>query len=96
VPDILKCSGAPFREREKGYNHSTYGDLIINGLVGLRPRADNMVEVNPLVPEGTCDYFCLDGITYHGVTLTIFYDRTGERYGKGEGLHLLANRSRAS
>src|SRR5262249_10352837 len=53
------------------YNHSTYCDLIITGLVGLRPRADDAVEVNPLVPDGTWDYFCLDDAPYHGHSLTI-------------------------
>ncbi len=78
-------------ERGKDYNHSTYCDLIITGLVGLRPQADGSVVVNPLLPDETWDYFCLDGISYHGRTLTIFYDKTGERYGKGKGLRVLAD-----
>ena len=36
--------------RGRFYNHSSYCDLIITGLVGLRPRADDIVEVNPLLP----------------------------------------------
>ncbi|MGD8237014.1 MAG: trehalase family glycosidase [Armatimonadota bacterium] len=79
------------RERGKDYNHSSYCDLIITGLVGLRPRADDTVEVNPLLPEGTWDYFCLDNVLYHGHTLTILWDRTGTRYGKGSGLRVLAD-----
>lgn len=78
-------------ERGKDYNHSTYADLIISGLIGLRPRPDDTVEVNPLLPAGTWDYFCLDGVPYHGHSLTIFYDKTGGRYGKGKGLRILAD-----
>jgi len=78
-------------ERGKDYNHSSYCDLIITGLVGLRPRADDMVEVNPLLPGGTWDYFCLDGVPYHGRTLTVLYDKTGKQYGKGKGLRILAD-----
>ena len=78
------------RERGKDYNHSTYCDLIITGLVGLRPRADDTVEVNPLVPAEAWDYFCLDQIRYHGRWLTILYDKTGQRYGKGAGLRVFA------
>jgi len=78
-------------ERGKDYNHSAYCDLIITGLVGLRPRADDTVEVHPLLPAGTWDYFCLDGVPYHGHSLTIAYDKTGERYGKGVGLRVLAD-----
>jgi len=78
-------------ERGKDYNHSTFCDLIITGLVGLRPQTDGTVVVNPLLPDDTWDYFCLDGISYHGRTLSIFYDKTGERYNKGKGLRILAD-----
>jgi hypothetical protein len=78
-------------ERGKDYNHSTFCDLIITGLVGLRPRADDTVEVNPLVPPDTWDFFCLDRVPYHGRMLTILYDRTGNKYGKGSGLRIFAD-----
>jgi len=78
-------------ERGKDYNHSSFCDLIITGLVGLRPRADGIVEVNPLVPEGKWDWFCLDNIAYHGHFLTILWDKTGGHYGKGKGLIVLAD-----
>ena len=78
-------------ERGKDYNHSSYCDLIITGLVGLRPRPDETVEVNPLLPAGVWDYFRLEGVPYHGRILTISYDRTGERYGKGSGLRVVAD-----
>ena len=67
-------AGKGGEERGKDYNHSTFCDLVISGLIGLRPRADETVEVNPLVPEGTWDYFCLDQIRYHGRWLTILFD----------------------
>lgn len=78
-------------ERGKDYNHSTYCDLVISGLVGLRPRMDDTLVVNPLLPDGEWDYFCLDGVFYHGMMLTIFYDKTGKKYNKGRGLHILAD-----
>jgi predicted GH43/DUF377 family glycosyl hydrolase len=76
------------KDRGRDYNHSTFNDLIITGLAGLRPRLDQWLEVNPLVPEGGLEYFCLDGIRYHDRDVTILYDRNGTRYGKGAGLHL--------
>ena len=79
------------KERGKDYNHSTYCDLIIAGLAGLRPRADDTVEVNPLVPDGRWDWFCLDNVLYHGRILTILWDKTGGKYGKGKGLRVLAD-----
>jgi len=78
-------------ERGKDYNHSTYCDLIISGLIGLRPRDDETVEVNPLVPAGKWDYFCTDQVRYHGRWLTILYDKTGDRYHKGRGMRIFAD-----
>jgi len=79
------------KDRGRDYNHSTFDDLIISGLVGLRPRMDQWVEINPLVPQGAMDYFCLDGVRYHDFDLTILYDETGKRYGKGAGVHVFAD-----
>ena len=78
-------------ERGKDYNHSSYCDLVITGLVGLRPRGDNIVEIDPLVPEGTWDFLCLDDVLYHGKVLTIIWDKTGAKYGRGAGLQVLVN-----
>ncbi len=88
-PDLFKRKGG--YERGKDYNHSTYNDLIITGLVGLRPRADDVIEVNPLLPEGTWDWFCLDNVLYHDRILTIIWDKTGGKYGKGKGLTVLVD-----
>ena len=87
---LLKQRGSEIPERGKDYNHSTYCDLVISGLVGLRPRADDVVDVNPLAPLAW-DYFCLDQVHYHGRRLTILWDKTGQHYGKGRGLRLLAD-----
>ncbi len=78
-------------ERGKDYNHSTYCDLVISGLIGLRPRADNTVEVNPLVPDDTWDWFCLDNIPYHNRLITIVWDKTGNKYEMGKGLLIFAD-----
>lgn len=78
-------------ERSRYYNHSTFNDLIITGLVGLRPRADNILEVHPLLPEGKWDWFCLDNILYHGKIITVIWDKTGLKYKKGKGLSVWVN-----
>jgi len=33
----------------------------------------------------------LDNVLYHGRILTILWDKTGERYGRGKGLTVLAD-----
>jgi len=72
------------------YNHSTFADLLITGVVGLRPRADEVVEIFPLLPPETWSWFCLDGVKYHGRRLTVIWDKNGSRYGRGPGLRVLA------
>ena len=79
------------QERSRYYNHSTFNDLVISGLVGLRPRADNTIEVNPLVPEGEWDWFCLDNVPYHGRNVTIIWDKDGSHYHQGSGLQVLVD-----
>jgi hypothetical protein len=78
-------------ERGKDYNHSTFCDLLITGLIGLRPSQGNSFVVNPLIPAGTWDYFCLDNVLYHGHILTIMYDRNGMHYHRGKGLRVFVD-----
>ncbi len=77
--------------RSRYYNHSTFCDLVVADLVGLRPRADDTLVVHPLVPGDAWDWFALECVPYHGRTVTILWDRTGGRYGKGKGLHVFAD-----
>lgn len=73
------------RERGKDYNHSTFCDLVIAGLCGIRPTDDGRLDVKPLAPEAW-DWWCVDGVRFHGRDVTVLFDRYGTRYGKGKGL----------
>lgn len=82
--------------RSNHYNHSGFNDLIISGLAGLRPRADNQLEINPLIPTApaatnSINYFCLQNVPYHGQLITIIYDRDGRHYHQGAGLSVYVN-----
>jgi hypothetical protein len=77
--------------RSRFYNHSTFCDLVISGLVGLIPRADRTIELSPLLPPGTWESFCLDKVRYHGRDLTITWDRDGKRYNRGAGLSVVVD-----
>lgn len=79
------------QERSRYYNHSTFNDLIITGLVGLRPRADDVLDINPLIPQDKWDWFCLDNIPYHGRNITIVWDKTGDRYKRLKGFYILVD-----
>lgn len=77
--------------RSKFYNHSGYADLIISDLVGLKPRADDVLEIHPLVPQNQWDWFCLDKVLYHGKSVTVLWDKTGKHYQKGKGFRVLVD-----
>ena len=87
----MKIRKKRFYGRGDHYNHSGYADLVITGLVGLQPRPDPVVEINPLVPPGRWDWFCLDHVPYHGRLLTVVWDKTGGKFGKGKGLRVFAD-----
>lgn len=67
------------------YNHSSFNNLIITGLCGIRPSEDDTMVINPLV-DSSIQYFCLDDVLYHGHKLTIMYDKDGSRYNFGKGV----------
>lgn len=79
------------KERGRHYNHSTFCDLIITGLIGLRPDERDMLTINPFIPMGHWAYFCMDEIPYHGHLITILYDESGGHYGKGKGLQIFTD-----
>lgn len=77
--------------RSRDYNHSTFCDLVIRGIMGVVPREDDIVEIAPLIPPDTWDWFCLGDVTYHNHKLTIVWDRAGTRFNRGVGLAVWAD-----
>lgn len=82
-----RSSGRPSDtpERGKDYNHSTFCDLVIAGLCGIRPSDDGRLAVKPLAPAAW-DWWCIDGVLFHGRNVTVAFDRYGTHYGIGKGL----------
>ena len=77
------------------YFHSSFTDNVITGLAGLRPRDDDTLEVNPLVPAAW-DWFALDDVAYRGHRVSILWDRDGRKYGRGAGLGLWVDGKRVA
>lgn len=69
------------------YNHSSFNDLIVTGLCGVRPEEGDSLVVRPLV-DGSIGWFGVDALPYHGHELMIRYDRDGDHYGVGKGLRV--------
>lgn len=69
------------------YNHSTYADLVLSGLLGVQPQADDTLKLEPLVPDGW-NYFALENMPYHGHNVTVLWDRDGTKYNQGAGMRV--------
>ena len=69
------------KDRSVDYNHSTFADLIIEGLVGLRAMLGSILNINPLA-DGL-KYFALDNVCYHNHNISVAFDVDGSRHYKG-------------
>lgn len=89
-PDSGSFEGHDSYNHSEHYFHSSFCDLVITGLIGLRPRDDDVVEVKPLAPSDW-PYFALHDVPYRGHRLGIVWDRDGSRYQLGQGLRLFVD-----
>ena len=62
------------RERGKDYNHSTFCDLVISGLVGIVPNGRKGFAVDPLFPA-EWDYLVLENLRYRGHDVAVCWRR---------------------
>ncbi|MFC6092606.1 discoidin domain-containing protein [Saccharothrix lopnurensis] len=75
------------RGHSEDYNHSTFNDLVLSGLLGVRPRTGEQVRISPLVPADW-GHFAVENAPYHGRNLTVAWDRDGDTYHRGAGLRV--------
>jgi hypothetical protein len=69
------------------YNHSTFTDLVLSGLLGIRPQAGDTVRISPLAPA-SWTHFAVENVAYHGHNLSIVWDRDGTAYHRGSGFRV--------
>ena len=74
-------------ERGKDYNHSTFCDIVLGGLLGIASK-DGEVSAEPMIPDDW-DYFRVDNLWICGKCYEIVYDKNGDRYGLGKGITIL-------
>ena len=72
-------------ERGKDYNHSTFCDLVLSGLLGIRRNENGELTAEPVLPA-SWDHFLVTGLTRENVS--VLYDKTGNYYGCGAGLQI--------
>jgi len=94
--EMLIESGSKYIERGKDYNHSTFCDLIISGLVGIQPQLDGSIVIEPLLPDGVWDWFSLSRIYVAGKEISILYDKSGDHYGRGKGFFVYVDGKKAA
>ena len=78
----IKPTGGP--DRGKDYNHSTFIDLVIRGLLGVSVRSGEL-SVSPRI-EGIWDWFRLENLSYRGKRYNVYYDCDGRHFGRGAGV----------
>lgn len=72
------------------YNHATFVDLVLSGVVGLQPRANGTLIVNPLVPANVLPWWAVDGVALHRRIVSVIFDADGSHYSKtAKGLTVL-------
>ncbi|HVZ89084.1 MAG TPA: discoidin domain-containing protein [Polyangia bacterium] len=75
------------------YNHSSFVDLVLTGLLGIKPQATDTIQLKPLVPDSWA-YFAVQNVPYHGHLLSIVWDQTGTHYNAGAGLQVCQDGTR--
>jgi len=89
-PDTGSFEGHDGYNHSEHYFHSGFTDLVITGLVGVRPQPGGRIGLHPLAPP-EWSHFALDSLALGGQRVTILWDRDGQRYGRGAGLLVLVN-----
>jgi hypothetical protein len=84
-PDTGSFEGHDGYNHSEHYFHSGFCDLVITGLVGVQPVHEDRLVLHPLAPE-SWDYLALDGLNIRGRDVSILWDKTGQRYRRGQGL----------
>lgn len=74
-------------ERGKDFNHSTFCDLILCGIVGVDTNSESL-KLNPIIPKDW-KWFKVENLHYRGKTYTVTYDESGDKFGMGKGIKII-------
>ena len=86
--EIMREWNRPGKDPTRGrhYNHSTFIDLVMTGICGIRPCDSDRLILHPL---GTSlDWFSVEDIRYHGHTLSF-------KWNKLDGLRVVVDGTRS-
>ncbi len=85
--------GESFKGKERGreYNHSSFCDLVLGGLLGIVANEDNSISIIPMISDCKWHYFSVTNLYIKGCDIDIYFDKNGTVYDKGAGLFLYVN-----
>ncbi|MBX7127302.1 MAG: hypothetical protein K1X47_16525 [Cyclobacteriaceae bacterium] len=69
------------------YNHSSFNNLIISGLCGIRPTAGDTLRIHPIT-DATIPWFQINQVPWRGHSLRVVWDVDGTHYGAESGLRV--------
>ena len=61
-------------------------DALLGGLLGIRPK-NGRIAVSPRVPDAW-EYFAVESLWIGDRRYRVVFDKSGEKYGYGKGLHI--------
>ena len=74
----------PLRNRGDHYFHSSFNDVVLSGVVGLRAHEAHL-EISPLA---LMPWFAATHVRLRGVDVSVVWDAYGTRFRHGKGLHV--------
>ena len=86
-PDTGSFEGHDGFNHSEHYFHSSFNDLVITGLLGLKTDEANTLTFDPIIPAAWT-YFAIDDVPYQGHLISLTYDRDGSHYYRGAGMKL--------
>ena len=70
--------------RGKDYNHSTFIDLVLRGLCGVRLELPHLTVEQRI--QGLWKWFKIENLCYKKQVYTVYYDEDGCVFNKGKGV----------
>ncbi len=85
--------GEVFKGKERGreYNHSSFCDLVLGGLIGIVPNEDDTISIIPMINDKRWHYFSVTQLKIKENNVDIYFDKNGDIYDKGKGLFIYSN-----
>jgi len=79
---IMYMKQQPLRNRGHNYNHSTFIDIILSYLFGIRAQlsAGDLIIDPTILLASNVKYAAVDNLLYHGKNLAIVWDADGTHY----------------